>query len=76
LPSTASPASSGGRDDNEHEPRPEPALLTLANVVMTPHIGSAVVELRERMADVVVANLLAVMDGRRPPNCANPEIYA
>jgi glyoxylate reductase len=65
-----------GLDVYEHEPRPEPALLALSSVVMTPHIGSAVVELRERMADVVVANILAMMDGRRPPNCANPEIYA
>lgn len=62
-------------DVYEHEPRPAPALLTLSNVVMTPHIGSAVVELRERMADVVVDNILALMDGRRPPNCINPEIY-
>jgi glyoxylate reductase len=65
-----------GLDVYEHEPRPEPALLALSSVVMTPHIGSAVVELRERMAEVVVANILAVMEGRRPPNCANPEIYA
>ncbi len=59
----------------EHEPRITPALLAMPNVVLTPHIGSAEVELRERMADVVVDNILAVLDGRRPPNCANPEIY-
>ena len=59
----------------EHEPRVTPALLAMPNVVLTPHIGSAEVELRERMADVVVDNILAVLDGRRPPNCTNPEIY-
>ena len=57
------------------EPRVAPALLAMPNVVLTPHIGSAEVELRERMADVVVDNILAVLDGRHPPNCANPEIY-
>jgi len=59
----------------EHEPRVTPALLAMPNVVLTPHIGSAEVELRERMADIVVDNILAVLDGCRPPNCANPEIY-
>jgi glyoxylate reductase len=59
----------------EREPRVEPALLRMPNVVLTPHIGSAEVELRERMALVVVENILAVLEGRRPPNCANPEVY-
>ncbi len=59
----------------EHEPLVAPALLAMPNVVLTPHIGSAEVELRARMADVVVDNILAVLDGRRPPNCANPEVY-
>ena len=59
----------------EHEPRIAPALLAMDNVVLTPHIGSAEVELRARMADVVVDNILAVLAGRRPPNCTNPEIY-
>lgn len=62
-------------DVHEQEPRPAPELLRLPNVVMTPHVGGAVLERRERMAEVVVDNILAIMDGRRPPNCANPEVY-
>lgn len=64
-----------GLDVYENEPKAEPELLTLHNVVLTPHLGSAVRELRESMANVVVDNIMAVLEGRRPPNCCNPEIY-
>ena len=63
-------------DVYEHEPRVEPALLKMSNVVLTPHLGSAVSELREVMAHVVVDNILAIVEGRQPPNCWNAEIYA
>src|SRR5205085_2448437 len=63
-------------DVYEHEPRIEAALLPMSNVVLTPHLGSAVAELREAMAHVVVDNIVAVLEGRAPPNCWNPEIYA
>jgi glyoxylate reductase len=65
-----------GLDVYEHEPHVESALLTMPNVVLTPHLGSAVAELREAMAHVVVDNIVAVLGGRTPPNCCNPEIYA
>jgi glyoxylate reductase len=65
-----------GLDVFEHEPRPDPALLAMSNVVMTPHAGSAVTELRAAMANVAVDNIIAILEGRRPPNCWNQEIYA
>jgi glyoxylate reductase len=65
-----------GLDVYENEPRIDPRLFTLPNVVLSPHIGSGTHELREAMANLVVDNILAVLDGKRPPNCWNPEIYA
>ena len=50
-------------------------LLTLPNVVITPHIASASVATRLRMANMAVDNLLAGLSGARLPNCANPEVY-
>jgi glyoxylate reductase len=64
-----------GLDVFEHEPRPHRKLLEMQNVVLTPHVGSAVGELRAVMAGVVVDNIEAVIEGRKPPNCWNAEIY-
>ena len=64
-----------GLDVYENEPEVEPELKTMKNVVLTPHLGSAVRELRESMANVVVDNIFAVLEGRQPPNCWNKEIY-
>jgi len=64
-----------GLDVYENEPRPHPELLQMQNVVMTPHTGSAITELRAAMANVVVDNILAVLEGRQPPNCWNAGIY-
>ncbi|RPJ48237.1 MAG: D-glycerate dehydrogenase [Betaproteobacteria bacterium] len=64
-----------GLDVYENEPQPHPELLNMQNVVMTPHTGSAITELRAAMANVVVDNILALLAGRKPPNCWNAEIY-
>ena len=63
-----------GLDVFEHEPKVERALMKLPNVVLAPHLGSAVVELREEMAHVVIDNIMAILEGRLPPNCLNPEV--
>ena len=61
-------------DVHEHEPQVAPELLKMSNIVATPHLGSAVAELREKMAHLVVDNILALLEGRQPPTCYNPEV--
>jgi glyoxylate reductase len=63
-----------GLDVFEHEPKVEPELTTMPNVVMTPHLGSAVISLREGMANIVVDNALALIEGRPPVSCLNPQV--
>jgi glyoxylate reductase len=62
-------------DVYEREPLVEPGLIKLPNVVLTPHLGSAALDTRARVADIVVDNIVAVIEGRKPPNLYNPEIY-
>jgi glyoxylate reductase len=63
-----------GLDVFENEPNVPPALLKMKNVVLTPHLGSAVMEVRDLMANTVVDNIQALIDGRMPPNCVNPQV--
>ena len=48
----------------------------MPNVVLTPHLGSAVPEVREAMANIVVDNILALLGGHKLPNCVNPQVFA
>lgn len=50
-------------------------LLSMPNVSVLPHIGSAVKETREAMLQLAAENLLAGLNGKKLPKCVNPEIY-
>lgn len=64
-----------GLDVFEHEPKVHPELLSLRNVVLTPHIGSATWATRRRMAALAVDNVLAALRGERPPTLVNEEAW-
>lgn len=53
-------------DVYEHEPQVPARLQTLGNVVLAPHLGSATVETRTRMAELAVSNVVAVLAGQDP----------
>jgi glyoxylate reductase len=57
-----------GLDVYEHEPEVPKALLEAPNAVLLPHIGSATRTSRDAMARTVAENVIAVLDGREPPN--------
>jgi glyoxylate reductase len=57
-----------GLDVYEEEPEVDPGLIGRRDVVLLPHVGSATVEARTAMADLAVANVEAVLEGRQPPS--------
>ena len=63
-----------GLDVYEHEPQVSPDLVAMDNVVLTPHLGSGVLELREGMANVVADNCIALIEGKPPVSCLNPQV--
>jgi glyoxylate reductase len=63
-----------GLDVFEREPEVHPGLLELDNVTIVPHLGTATLETRVAMGMAAAANVLAALEGRRPPNLLNPEV--
>jgi glyoxylate reductase len=66
---------SAGLDVFEKEPEIHPDLLARENAVVVPHLGSATVETRDAMGMLAVANLLAALEGRRPPTLIDPAVW-
>lgn len=64
-----------GLDVYEDEPRLAEGLAELENAVLLPHIASATVETRTKMAQIAAANLLDVLDGRQPQHLVNPDVW-
>jgi glyoxylate reductase len=59
------------------DPEPLPInhpLLTLSNILITPHIGSATHETREAMARLAAENVINGLAGKSLPACANPQV--
>lgn len=57
----------------EAEPKVHPALVARRDVILTPHIASASVETRTKMAVMAANNVVALFDGKRPPNALNAD---
>lgn len=65
-----------GLDVTDPEPLPmDSPLLSLDNLVIAPHLGSASKTSREQMSWMAAQNLIAGLKGERLPNCVNPQVY-
>ncbi len=63
-----------GLDVYENEPVLSTGLTSLGNAVLMPHVGSATVETRMKMARMAAENLLAGLRGERPAHVVNPDV--
>jgi len=55
----------------ENEPKVHPELIGMENVVLTPHIGSATYEVRNKMCDMAFNAIIEVLEGKKPNNIVN-----
>lgn len=58
----------------ENEPALTPGLAKLENVILTPHIASGTEETRGKMAELAAENIIAVLEGREPPNAVKIKV--
>ncbi|MDP3830776.1 MAG: NAD(P)-dependent oxidoreductase, partial [Ignavibacteriaceae bacterium] len=55
-----------GLDVYVNEPNINIKFLKLSNVILAPHIGSATIETRSKMAELAVKNVINVLKGKKP----------
>lgn len=60
-------------DVYENEPKVHPGLIARRDVILAPHIGSATIDTRTKMAVMAANNVVAAFEGRCPPNALNAE---
>ena len=64
-----------GLDVTDPEPpSPDDPLLTVPNLVLTPHIASATIETRDKMAEIAARNIVAGLAGKPLLHCVNPKV--
>jgi glyoxylate reductase len=59
----------------ENEPKVHPELIGMENVVLTPHIGSATYEVRNKMGDLAFNAIIEVLEGKKPQNIVNQNVW-
>jgi glyoxylate reductase len=65
---TSGEIAGAGLDVFANEPKIDPRLIALPNVITLPHLGSATIEGREHAGEKVIANIRYWADGHRPPD--------
>jgi phosphoglycerate dehydrogenase-like enzyme len=54
---------------------PDDPLLTVPNLTIAPHLGSATLQTRIKMAELAVDGVIAAIEGHRPEHLVNPEAW-
>ncbi len=64
-----------GLDVYENEPKMASGLAECPNTLLLPHLGSATIATRAAMSRIAAENLIAALDGKKPPNLVNPDAW-
>lgn len=59
----------------ENEPKVHPEMIGMENVVLTPHIGSATYEVRNKMSNLAFDAVIEVLEGKKPINIVNENVW-